>query len=104
MDIEKVLGIPELLAQLAEECSELSQAALKLRRAVDGKNPTPKPITECIADMDEEIADVQLCIKLLGFHSNAHVNVQADIMTQKKERWLKRLKSNVDIDRRDDNG
>lgn len=30
----------ELLAQLAEECAELSQAALKLRRALTGINPT----------------------------------------------------------------
>lgn len=31
----------ELLAQLAEEGAELAQAALKLRRAYDGTNPTP---------------------------------------------------------------
>ena len=31
----------ELLAQLAEECSEAAKAALKLRRARDGVNPTP---------------------------------------------------------------
>ena len=35
------LGDAEVLAQLAEECTELAQAALKLRRALDGKNPTP---------------------------------------------------------------
>lgn len=33
----------ELLAQLAEECAELSQAALKLRRALTGINPTSEP-------------------------------------------------------------
>lgn len=33
----------ELLAQLAEECSEAAKAALKLRRARDGVNPTPAP-------------------------------------------------------------
>lgn len=32
----------EILAQLAEETSELAQAALKLRRAIDKENPTPK--------------------------------------------------------------
>ena len=35
------LGEAEVLAQLAEACTELAQAALKLRRALDGKNPTP---------------------------------------------------------------
>ena len=31
----------EILAQLAEEAAELAQAALKLRRSLDGTNPTP---------------------------------------------------------------
>lgn len=35
------LSREELLAQLAEECSEAAQAALKLRRAGSGENPTP---------------------------------------------------------------
>lgn len=35
--INMVMGVPELLAQLAEEATELAQAALKLRRVVDGK-------------------------------------------------------------------
>ena len=35
------LGEAEVLAQLAEECTELAQAALKMRRVLDGKNPTP---------------------------------------------------------------
>lgn len=38
------LGMNEILCQLAEEASELAQAALKLRRAYDGKNPTPKTV------------------------------------------------------------
>lgn len=35
-------GEPALLEQLAEECSELAQAALKLARLERGENPTPK--------------------------------------------------------------
>lgn len=31
----------EILAQMAEECVEASKAALKLRRARSGVNPTP---------------------------------------------------------------
>ena len=42
--IKRHLPEEELLLQLAEECAELSQAALKLRRALTGINPTP--ITE----------------------------------------------------------
>ena len=44
MKINEILDKTEILAQLAEESSELAQAALKLRRAIDGKNPTPKSV------------------------------------------------------------
>ena len=47
MDIFEELGVCELLCGLAEEASELSQAALKLRRAIDNKNPTTKTCSEC---------------------------------------------------------
>lgn len=40
--VSDILPKTEILAQLAEEASELAQAALKLRRALDGTNPTPK--------------------------------------------------------------
>ena len=48
----------ELLAQLAEECAELSQAALKLRRALTGINPTPVTAEEARKNLVEETADV----------------------------------------------
>lgn len=43
MEYELVYGLPkaEVLAQMAEELTEAAQAALKLRRAMDGANPTP---------------------------------------------------------------
>ena len=48
----------ELLAQLVEECAELSQAALKLRRALTGINPTPVTADEARKNLVEEAADV----------------------------------------------
>ncbi len=42
--IKEHLPKAEILCQLAEEASELAQAALKLRRALDGTNPTPVTI------------------------------------------------------------
>lgn len=42
--VSDILSKTEILAQLAEEASELAQAALKLRRAMDGTNPTPKSV------------------------------------------------------------
>ena len=97
MNINEILDKTEILAQLAEESSELAQAALKLRRAIDGKNPTPSSISECEAAMDEEIADVELCLCQLGFASDAHTNTQALIMCRKEERWLSRLNARKDV-------
>ena len=39
--IRKSLPREVLLLQLAEECSELAQAAMKYVRVLDGRNPTP---------------------------------------------------------------
>lgn len=39
--INDYLTIPDLLCQLAEEASELAQAALKLKRAME-EAPTPR--------------------------------------------------------------
>ena len=39
--IAENLSEEDILCQLAEEAAELAQAALKLRRAITGTNPTP---------------------------------------------------------------
>lgn len=87
-DFEKIkirLGEPEALAQLAEECAELIQAALKLRRALDGKNPTPKTVEKCRFDLIEEYTDVIHCALVLG------MDADLEQIQQKTERWKKRL-------------
>ena len=79
----------ELLTQLAEECAELSQAALKLRRALTGINPTPVPAEEARRNLVEEAADVY---NVLGLLLDAEDNVEIyDIIRRKKARWLNRL-------------
>ena len=79
----------ELLAQLAEECAELSQAALKLRRALTGINPTPVTAEEARANLVEEIADVY---NVSGFLLETEDFLEIyDIVQRKRERWLKRL-------------
>lgn len=79
----------ELLAQLAEECVELSQAALKLRRALTGINPTPVTAEEARANLVEEIADILNVSDLLLEIDD--VDEIYDIVQRKRERWLKRL-------------
>ena len=79
------LGFPEALAQLAEEAAELSQAALKCRRALDGRNPTPKTESRCWDDLVEEYTDVIHCARVLGL---THSEVQ---IREKHTRWRSRL-------------
>lgn len=65
MNIKDYLPETEILAQLAEECAELSQAALKLRRVLDKTNPTPVTEQEARNQLIEEISDVVCCLSEL---------------------------------------
>lgn len=79
----------ELLAQLSEECAELSQGALKLRRALTGINPTPVTVEEARKNLVEETADVY---NVMGLLLDAADNAEIySIIRRKKERWLNRL-------------
>lgn len=89
-----MINLPEteLLAQLAEEASELSQAALKLRRALDGKNPTPKTAEMCRAQLLEEVADTLLVLTVLGVPGTRGDAAAIDrIQHEKYARWEERL-------------
>lgn len=87
--IKQHLPQDELLAQLAEECAELSQAALKLQRALTGINPTPVTADEARKNLVEETADVY---NVLGLLLDAVENAEIyDIIRRKKARWVKRL-------------
>ena len=87
----KSLPETELLAQLAEECSELAQAALKLRRAMDKTNPTPISREDARAKLIEEIADVFNCIDFIVKIERLDVSEMFQIVKDKRERWDKRL-------------
>ena len=94
-DLEKVqlhLGIPERLTQLAEECSELAQAALKLRRSITGINPTPVIEEVARSVLIEEIVDVLVCLDVLGIQRDADfVNTAYRLWDEKMARWVNRL-------------
>lgn len=98
MDIKSVdlirekLSQEELLCQLAEECAELGKAALKLRRAYDGTNPTPIKNAEAYNNLLEEIADVILCLEVLNLHAPAAMFEVEKTMNMKVKRWALRLK------------
>lgn len=87
----KNLSEPVRLEQLAEECSELAQAALKLARIRRGENPTPVVESAAADALLEEIADVLVCmdavIRPVDFRDVERY------CTEKKQRWEARLKA-----------
>lgn len=85
----------ELLAQLAEEAVELAHAALKLRRAYGNtENPTPVSSGLAFQNLTEELADVQLCVAVLGFEHLVKYDL-ARIKEQKLTRWSDRIRTDL---------
>ena len=84
-------GKEYMLRQMAEECSELSQAALKYIRAA--RKETPMRIDEAIEHLTEEIADVRLMIDAVSATvlSERDVDDVHAIKEQKLERWKTRM-------------
>lgn len=94
-DIMEVLPKRDRLEVLAEEASELSQAALKLIRASKlSKNPTPKSMMDAEIALDEEIADVIVALQALGYDIavQGEDNIRfSGIEAEKISRWCRRL-------------
>lgn len=89
-NIRNQLPDDELLAQLAEECGELAQAALKLRRVIDGRNPTPVSYEEARDALHEEASDVLLCMLVLEIDLNDPEFAKR--AAAKLLRWIERLR------------
>ena len=92
-EIEERIDTDNQLTQLAEEAAELSQAALKYRRAIqtarleENISPTPKTLNETYDSLVEECSDVMLAVLVTTRHLMSN-----DIMLNKAKRWLDRLK------------
>jgi NTP pyrophosphatase (non-canonical NTP hydrolase) len=86
------LSLGEMLASLAEESAELAQAALKLRRAYDGSNPTPKSYLECLLNLEEEIGDVSNVISVLFWGDVIGDKAFFLANPEKITRWAERIK------------
>lgn len=80
-----VIGEPAMLEQLAEECAELSKAALKASRVQRGENPTPVTSEEAWASLKEEYTDVIQCGIELG------IQIDKKQMDQKLKRFCNRM-------------
>lgn len=89
-NIEKLIGRPALLEQLAEECSELAQAALKQARVLRGENPTPVTEMEAHNKVMEEYTDVIQCAEELGLSIDQSQLIRKDI------RWHDRIIGSIE--------
>ena len=85
--IKSKIGEPACYEQLAEECAELGQAALKVARILRNENPTPVSKEEALRQIDEEFADVFLTMSVCGYNL-LHV---VGTINAKAERWEARL-------------
>ena len=81
------IGSAAMYEQLAEECAELGQAALKLARVLRKENPTPMTETEASDMIIEEAADVLICIDEVGVFDSSEV---ARVAHAKRERFKAR--------------
>ena len=90
-EIVKKYGEEYMLRQLAEECNELSQAALKLIRAM--RRETPMRETEAREHLVEEIADVHVMAGAVFDHILFKYEQECvdEICESKKSRMFTRL-------------
>lgn len=86
---------PELLAGLAEECAELAKAALKLRRVLDGTNPTPVSREEADVLFCEEIADVMLYLEMIDYDKTLSLFYKKIKLSRWEDRIVKRIEERL---------
>ena len=88
--IYDTLSDDDLKLQIVEEASELIQAICKLRRAINGTNPTPVSIMDAQKAVYEEIADTLVSIEA-ALDTNEQMGVSA-IKRVNAQRWAGRIR------------
>ena len=83
--VRKHLDTYDILDQLAEEAAELSQAALKLKRAMKRTNPTAVSLMDANNNLIEEYSDVCNVANVMG------ISADHDICKAKMQRWANRI-------------
>ena len=93
--IAENLSEEDILCQISEEADELAKAALKLRRAITGTNPTPVTAEKAADNLIEEYGDtVVACVAYFIKHDlidRKHVDILEKSNT-KYSRWADRIK------------
>lgn len=77
------------LEMLAEECAELSHAALKLSRILRHENPTPVTEDKARRNLTSEIADVLVAMNAVT--TSRDIRAIDSACTEKLDRWSERL-------------
>lgn len=86
-NVINLIGEEAMWLQLAEEASELSQAACKMARYLHGTNPVAKSVTEIRSDIVEEFSDVINCARHLNIPSHE------ELIDYKNYRWINRIEA-----------
>lgn len=89
------LGEEEILSQLSEECSELAQAAQKLRRVLHGT--TFVSVEDARDALEEEVGDVLNMIDYAEKIGAVDLDKAMEIAHEKSTRWYIRTVFGVDI-------
>lgn len=91
----KIVGEQYMLRQLAEECCELGQAALKAVRAMNEE--TPMSLSDAREHLVEEIADVMVMVTILkaGFLSVVENYDIEQEMDRKFDRFIDRIENKL---------
>lgn len=95
--VKENISSASIYEQLAEECCELAQVAIKLSRHERKENPTSKSLNELIDNLIEETADVLLSLDVLGVTTVCKYEINSS-KRAKLSRWVKR------IEERNENG
>ena len=90
--IREQLSPADQFAQVAEEAVELAHAAMKMRRILDGTNPTPVTEKEAVAKVMEEICDLYNALEVLKLDVSLKYE---GIRKKKMARWVERIKKGV---------
>lgn len=91
--IQANMHTAEMLDMLRTECGELGRATIQLQVTINPDNPSPATTSEAYRNVLEELADIGLCLDLLGIN-NAIDRLRVDqIKREKAERLVERLQA-----------
>lgn len=89
----KLTNKANLLEQLAEECAELTKAALKEARILRGESYHTKKEKDILANLTEECADVMVMLTAVIEHGELVDEFDIYHLEEVKlDRWIERLK------------